>query len=156
MPDSKAVQLVIKSGIIPEEMLQQLVTWKLLPESAVGQAGSQPVSLEQGWRTVEDFVDTLGRAIEKESVTIKETRLASDKRFERIRLMFIGDDDGYSTLALVENDDCVAVPATGKKNPNKIYMQGLKREVWKIEERFQGDELTTLICHLKPVPQEES
>lgn len=156
MPDSKAVQLVIKSGMIPEEMLQQLVAWKLLPESAAEQAGSQPVSLEHGWRTVEEFVDTLGQAIDKESVQIKETRLASNKRFERIHMMFDNDDDGYMTLAIVESEDCVAVPATGKRNPREIVIRNVKREVWKIEERFQGDELTTLVCHLKPVPQEEA
>ena len=108
--------------------------------------------MEQGWPTVEEFVDTLGRAIDKESVQIKETSLNPDKKFERIRLIFDGDQS-YTSLALIESDDCVAVPATGKRNPRAIVVGGENREVWKVEERFQGDELTTLICHLKPVQE---
>ena len=149
MPDSKAVQLVIQSGMIPEEMLQQLVTWKLLPEEVKDQAGSRPVSLEQGWQTVEEFVDTLGRAIDKESVEIKETLLSSGKRYERVDL--IHDGASVSELAMVEGSDCIVVPATGRKHPHQAMLDGVKREVWKVEERFFGDELTTLVCYLKPV-----
>jgi hypothetical protein len=109
--------------------------------------------LEQGWPTVEEFVDTLGRAIDKESVQIKETSLDSDKKFERAVLDY--HDGANNSLVIVEGEDCVSVPATIKKHPHQITIGDVKREVWKVEERFQSGELTTLVCHLKPAPPAE-
>jgi len=76
----------------------------------------------------------------------------SDKRFERAHLFFGGDVD-TNTLVIVESDDCIVVPATGgRSHPHQASIAGVTRDVWKVEERFQGDELTTLVCHLRPVP----
>lgn len=148
MPNSKAVQLIVQSGMIPEEMLQQLVAWKLLPEKVKAQAGSRPVSLEREWRTVEDFVDTLGKVIEKESVELKETTIESNGRFERVDLIF-NKEPTLRELALV-GDNCVTIPATIKKHPEAVVLHGEGREVLKVEERFHCGELTTLVCHFKP------
>jgi len=80
MPSRKkepAVKLIIRSGMIPENVLLQLQQWKLLPPGSVEEAGTRPVSLESGWETAQAFVDNLERVIEDEANEIKETELTT-------------------------------------------------------------------------------
>lgn len=80
MPSKKkepAVRLIIKSGVIPENVLLQLEQWKLLPSGAAKEAGTRPVSLESGWGTAQEFVAALEKVIEEEASEVKETKLVT-------------------------------------------------------------------------------
>ena len=52
-----AVKLLIQAGTIPESTLRQLAGWRLLPNDCLEFSGRQPVSLENQWETIEQFID---------------------------------------------------------------------------------------------------
>jgi len=85
---SPAVRLLIKSGMVPEAVIRQLVSWRVLPEDSVEAHGTQKITLENEWETVDGFLNDLRQAISDEASTIRETILDSPGTFKRAELIF--------------------------------------------------------------------
>jgi len=83
-----AVTLMIKSGVIPETTIRQLIHWRLLPEGSEKLIGSQIINLEGAWETVENFIETLKDALVDEMKSIRETELDRPGGFRDAKLYF--------------------------------------------------------------------
>src|SRR6185295_15395931 len=73
---SRTVEMLIKSGIIPKNAVQQLEHWKVLEEGTAETVGSQPVSLESDSEQARQFTEELRQQMEIDNQTIRETELA--------------------------------------------------------------------------------
>jgi hypothetical protein len=71
------VKLMIEAGIVPNNAIQQLIKWKLLPEGADKMAGSHQVCLESKWEKIGEFIEALEGAIDRKDSVIQETNFSS-------------------------------------------------------------------------------
>lgn len=146
------VKLVIQSGIIPRETLEQLVKWKLLPKEALGEAGSRKASLKAGWSNAEAFVEHLDELISKEAQAIRESQFSLPGELVPVTVKTVGrplfHGDAYRDhmgRIFLGSDFCgkgvQAVQVGPKAGPMK--------NVVKIEERFIGERPSWVVCYLE-------
>ena len=81
--ETPVVRLLIRSGLVPENVLQQLSKWKLLDPRAVILDGTS----ELGWAQAADFARALESLIHQENVTIRESEVVSGT-FKRAWLFY--------------------------------------------------------------------
>jgi hypothetical protein len=104
---SPAVKLMIESGIIPKNTVQQMARWRLLPEDSIELSGKDPVALENESPKVEKFVEDLRGALTEEYSTIRQTDLDRPGHFEEVLLVF-------ENPRLLEQDTPVVVDKNGR------------------------------------------
>ena len=143
-----AVRLLIQSGILPVNTLQQLKGWRLLPEDCVKSHGSQPVTLESEWGTVKEFVDSLDAAIKQEASTIRETELDRIGKFVPCQLIIEGEEP-FRTSVFVDRLGHVILPGELKYEQTKhVHFYDKLHEVSRVESRYQGERLVAWVCYL--------
>lgn len=153
-----AVKLMIQSGMIPESTIRQLINWRLLPEDSEKLIGSQTVSLEGAWATVEKFVDTLKESLVDEMKTIRETELDRPGGFRDAKLYYSGKmGKGTCEKVFVDRLDRVVTPVIPKygKLTAIRFVGGPIRLVVKQEVRFEGDQKVAIVHYLE-LEKEES
>jgi hypothetical protein len=109
--DSPAVKLMIQSGLVPQNVVQQLVNWRLLPGDSVESTGSDPVTLEQGWESVEGFVAELNQVITEEMATIRQTDLNKSGHYEEAFLTFADSTMNRTQDVFVDQLGRLVLPA---------------------------------------------
>lgn len=146
-----AVQLVVQAGMIPENILKQLVAWKLLPEAVETQHGAQRISLESGWDSVEEFVGNLEEVIDAEAMEIRETTLEPPSAGYHIIRVDVGGKGLEGPLTVMSDGlGRLYLPKefAKKKIVSVIYGDGFIRKVRKVDTRYQGDEVIFLVCEV--------
>ena len=148
---SPAVRLLIKSGVVPANVLQQLVGWRLLPEACAQSLGSQPVTMTSEWKTVEAFVHALEAALRDEAQTIRETEFNQSGGFERGWLHIVGHESREENL-FVDRLGRVVLP--GDQTYEGVIAVSLigstRRKVTRIEPRYKGNRRVAWVCCLEP------
>lgn len=151
---SPAVKLMIQSGAVPQNALQQLINWRLLPEGSEESHGEREVTLESEWSTVEEFVGDLGKALSEESASIRETSFDTASSIRKAWLIF-EDIQKPSSNENVMLDRLGRVVLPGGDEYADVCeitfseYEGLhKREVVKKEPRHQGKERVAWVCYL--------
>lgn len=140
----KAVRLIVESGIVPRNALQQLANYRLIPESYVESHGTRPISLEQGWDTVEGFVDELGQALKEDIGTIRETEFDGPSGSARKATLYWKDEHGTyekNASAVVDKLGRVFVqPSEGLDKVIAVSIDGGEpQSVVRAEPRYEGD-----------------
>ena len=153
--ESPAVRLMIQSGLIPKNVVQQLVNWRLLPENSVESTGSAPVSLESNWESVEQFVDELGQALTKEMATIRQTELDQSGHYEEVFLVFADQTLNRSQDVFVDRLGRVVLPAKPEYDQllSVAFMSSngegkVTRVVVDKEPRYEGTRRSSLVIYL--------
>ena len=156
---SPAVKLLIQSGMIPENTLQQLINWKLLPGGYSSLHGDKPVSLESKWTTVEEFVDRLRAALTEEMGIIRETELDRTGGFRKAQMKACAPCcDTMHTLpdteVFVDRLGRVLLPARDPYTHVELVSLdgGAFREIVRRESRYEGEKQVAWVCYLEGDP----
>jgi len=121
----------------------------------LAEAGSHPVSGSLGWGTANDFVKNLERVIEEEASKIRETELPSLSTFSKAWLMVkpLGDKKNRKIKFSVVVDKLGRIHVPEPCSRCDIKEISLDNKVFKkvirTEERWNGNELATLVCYLE-------
>lgn len=159
--ETPAVQLLIQSGTVPENVLQQLVRWKLLSEEALAQDGSLPDSSSTGWKTAAEFVSTLNSLIDLEQSTIRETDFEVTGIVKVVYLKWgNGRFDKRGKVAILDSLGRVLIPEDMLGNGAKVVL-GISftpdisavRKVVSEEARFDGVTKTVTVFSIEPEGQ---
>ena len=158
-----SVKLMIQSGLIPENALQQLVNWRLLPETSVESSGSRPISMEKEWDDVESFVYELRTALDEEAKTIRETELDQVGEYRNVAVRIPSDTEAGVDWASETLD--VFVDRLGRVllPPKKKFEQAISvtflddenggestlKKVVQVENRFKGQKLAAYVIYLE-------
>ena len=151
--NSPAVKLLIQSGMVPEKTVRQLINWRFLPETSVDLHGSQEVTLENEWESVEEFIANLRKAITDEEGAIRETELDFAGEYEEVTLR-IKDGASETMRVFVDKLGRVILPSEPKYgNVESICIHNgsgrLEKEVLKREPRYQGERLASWVYYLE-------
>ncbi len=151
---SPAVKLMIESGAVPDNTLQQLINWRLLPEGSAESHGERKVTLESEWPTVEKFVDDLGKALSQESASIRETSFDTASSIKKAWLIFEDIQKPASNENIMLDRLGRVILPGGDEYADVCEItfseyEGLhRREIVKKEPRFQGKERVAWVCYL--------
>jgi hypothetical protein len=155
---SNPVKLMIDGGIVPENVLKQLVRWKLLPEDYASRVGPSEVEFD----SPEEFVHALQNAIDEESATIRETNLDQVDRAIDVDLFFgpgaelqqvRGSFDLLNRVILSSDVDAENLEQVGYSKDDHSYH---RRNVVRIEPRYEGDQHTHWVCYLEDTNVQEA
>ena len=152
-----AVKLLIQSGVVPENVLQQLISWKLLPESFSSLHGGHPVNLESNWESVEDFVGNLRTALTEEMGTIRETEFDRTGGFKRAALLTQPGGLRMVEDVFVDRLGRVLLPVRYPFNDAELISLdgGAFREIVRREPRYEGEKQVAWVCYLEPLKDGE-
>ena len=149
---SQVVKLMIKSGtLVPDNVLQQLKGWKLLPEGYVESIGNQDnISLEKEWPTVEGFLKDLQEAIQDEAATIRETVLDQHGGYDKAWVSIAGLEDRMMDI-FVDRMGRVVFPPDQKFEEVTFVklVEGPRQKVLKTEPRYKGGRRSAWVCYLE-------
>ena len=150
-----AVKLLIQSGVIPENTLRQLISWKLLPETSSSLHGDHPVSLESKWTTVEEFVDRLRASLTEEMGIIRETELDRTGGFRRAKLKACSSfcetmHELPDREVFVDRLGRVLLPARDPyAHVELVSLDGNPfQEIVQREPRYEGENQVAWVCYL--------
>jgi hypothetical protein len=144
---SKAVKLVIQGGLVPKEVLQQLIRWGLLPENSSELSGSQPTDYETSWDSAEEFVTELQQALSKEASTIRETELDPAGGFRKAKLEFVHGNHQTEQVFVDKLGRVVTPPGFPYKDLCFVTFEeeATRRTIVRHEQRYQGDQVSSLV-----------
>jgi hypothetical protein len=168
--DTPVVRLIIKAGLIPEDMLLQLKKWGLLAQETEQLIAGTPVATSlREWEEAGDFVQCLRRLIHEENATIRETEFVVAGTFKKVWLMCADENDTPACIcvdAVVDKMGRVFVASrllglsgVGGWNIKSVsfaeHSTDLKafKPVIKIEVRHEGEKE---IAHVVYVQEEEA
>jgi hypothetical protein len=146
------VKLVIQSGIIPKETLEQLVKWKLLPKEALEEAGSRKASLEADWSDAAAFVGHLDELINKEAEAIRESEFTLPGELVPVTVKMIGQPLFHGDAYKDRMGRIFLGGRFYRKGVQAIQVgpgAGPMKTVVKVEERFVGDRPSWVVCYLE-------
>ena len=159
-----SVKLMIQSGLIPNNTIQQLVNWRLLPESSVELSGTRPINMEKEWDDVESFVNELKTALDEEAKTIRETDLDQVAgEYQEVVLSFRVDESGAGSQeraqVFVDKLGRIVLPpdARYQELEEVIFLdeenggEPTNRNVVKVESRFKGQKVSSYVVYLEAV-----
>jgi hypothetical protein len=149
---SPAVKLMIESGMVPNNLLRQLVGWRLIPEALEQSSGGHPVTLENEWNSVEDFVRGLRSALRSEAATIRETELDRVGGFKDGVLHYALDTSCLGEMGelFVDRLGRVILPSHPRYEDVKaVDLDGVKKQVARIDARYEGEERVAWVLELK-------
>lgn len=152
MAPSQSTKMLIEAGIIPKNTLQQLVSWRLLPEDYAKSHGTRKVSLDtSNEEEVDEFVKDLGNAITKDMAEIRETDLTQSGGYQRVLLEFENSTLNGIYDVLVDKLGRLVVPAGSPWNRAlwATCEDGVRKIVLKCEDRYSGDRLTAQVIYLE-------
>lgn len=165
MSANPPVKLMIQSGLVPDNVLQQLVNWRLLPANSTELSGQSPISMEKEWDDVESFMNDLQSALDREAKTIRETDLDWAGGYHNVSLRLRGpkgeaDWFAENTEVLVDALGRVILPAKAKYK-DLLSITFLEegnghppalREVLQVECRYRANRVVAYVVYLKEVP----
>lgn len=154
--------MMIQAGLVPKEVVQQLVNWRLLPEDSVELTGSRPINMEKEWGDVETFVSDLRSALDEEAKTIRETELEHVGEYRTASVRVPSDDPGVDWKAetlevFVDKWGRIILP--GKDKYERVLSinllddenggQSTLQNVVRVERRFRGQKIATYVVYLE-------
>jgi hypothetical protein len=145
-----AVKLLIQSGVVPENTVRQLISWKLLPENFSSLHGGSPVSLESNWESVEEFVDGLKAALTTEMGSIRETEFDRVGGF-REAMLYLPDSPWVHEDVFVDRLGRVLLPAAEPySRVERLCLAGDPvREIVRREPRYEDKKQVAWVCYLE-------
>lgn len=147
----KSSQLLIEAGIIPKNILQQLVNWRFLPEDSIESHGSRQEALKDPESPESQmFARALARAISEDIADIRETELDHTGGYEVVSLDF-GNVGGQETM-FVDKLHRLIVPMEDRwqqLESVRFKEDEESRKVVKIEKRYQGDRVSALVIYVE-------
>lgn len=151
--------MMIQSGLIPENVVRQLVNWRLLPADSVGLTGSHPINMEKEWDDLESFVKDLKSALDEEAKTIRETELDQVGEYRPVSVRVSSDSEDWKSEVLdafVDRLGRVLLPPKSQfENALSItFLDGGNganpiKMVERIETRFRGDKVAAYVVYLE-------
>ena len=146
---SPAVKIMIKSGLLPENVLQQLVGWRLLPEHLKNSCGGHPEPFENEWSSVEEFLADLRNAHDTEALLVRETELVKAGGYFPATLACQGED--ICCDVFIDRLGRVVLP--GGANVEKITGVSVRganvQKVLNREPRYRGDQIIAWVLYLE-------
>lgn len=145
-----AVKLMIQSGIVPKNIIQQLIHWRMLPEDSEESIGSHPVTLEDEWPTVEAFLESLKSALVEEMKTIRETDLDQTGGF-RDAWVILDNGTKFAEKLFVDRLGRIVTPASLRwERLTAVEFLGQKaRPVVNKEPRYEGSDQVAIVHYLE-------
>jgi hypothetical protein len=140
-----AVKLLIESGMIPGDIVSQLVKWGHLPQSAEASIGTHRVSLESGRTIVENFLDKLNQLVDEDQEAVRETSFT----YGRYQQVEIGGEtvdlmiDGMGRIIVPEHIFC-----SGKVESVRLGSSREDHKILRAEPIFQGRETVAWALYL--------
>ena len=150
--------MMIQSGLVPENVVLQLVNWRLLPEDSARLTGSRPINMEKEWDDVESFVKDLRSALDVEAQTIRETELDPDGGYRSVSVQVPSDtQDWVAVEAFVDRLGRVFLPprpAFGEAISVIFLDEGNggnseTRKVVRVESRFRGEKVAAYVVYVE-------
>lgn len=148
-----AIQLLIRSGIVPRETLGQLVRWQLLPEEALGSSVDSSRTWEREWSRPERFVEEIARAVHDDE-RLRETELDVAGAYRRVWIRWRGgrfDREGREVI--VDRFGRIFLPGRfAQRDIIGISLTGRHEDIQHVssfERRYKGDEVSALVCLLE-------
>ena len=152
---SKSVRMMIQSGLIPKEALQQMENWRLLPEGSVELAGTREVTIEKGWDTVSEFVEDLNEVLSLEDRSIKETSLDKSGGFKKADLVFADHSlDGEEDVFVDMLGRLVLPPEQKYQELMSVTLKmsnggpPVVQQVVNMETRYEGNYVSAFVIYL--------
>lgn len=152
--------MMIQSGLVPENVVRQLVSWRLLPSDSTELTGSRPINLEKEWDDVESFVNDLRSALDEEAKTIRETELDQDGEYRAVSVRILSEDSDWVAKNLdvfvdrlgrvflpprPEFDKALSVTFLDEENGSKATIH----RVIRVESRFRGDKVVAYVLYVE-------
>jgi len=152
--------MMIQAGLVPENVVQQLVRWRLLPKDSAELTGSRPVSLEREWSDVESFVNELRSALDEEAKTIRETNLDNTGGYRPVSLRLRSQEeswraenvdvfvDQFGRVILPAKEryaDVLSITFLDEQNGSK----SAPRNVVQIERRYRDNKVTAFVVYVE-------
>ena len=147
---SPVVTLIIQSGMIPENLLKQLINWRLLPEDYNESPGNRILE----WPSAEEFVETLKKALMEEDGTIRETELNRSGQYKRALLHY--SDSAFDAVENIYVDGLGRVILPPVENYRQLAgitfldKSEERKAVAALEVRFQGRQESDYVLYLEP------
>jgi hypothetical protein len=140
---SKTVKLLIEAGMVPQNVVHQLVQWKLLPRSYESLGGESKIE-----RSSDEFVSALRDAIQEDTAMIRETEFDRVGGFQTV--MISGDSYTQTGQHFVDRLGRVILPAEYKVEPIKAMAvsDGPPLDVIRTEPRYEGEKQVAWVCYL--------
>lgn len=151
---SRTSELMIESGIIPKNTLQQLVNWRLIPEGSEVSHGKHPVSLDSSNKLeVKRFIKELSEALRQDMTEIRETELDSAGGYERADLGYESKEHVFADV-FVDRLERVVIPPTlsTPSDPVSVEIPARgkgARKVVRVEVRYLGDRPVAKVLYLE-------
>ena len=138
-------KMLLESGWIPAEMVSQLVSWKLLPETVMERLASCPISSEDARDKVARFLDQLEGTIESERAVLRETLFTYG---HYTNVLFNNEDDVVRVL--IDGLGRVVLPAVFSPLPTTIRLGGesSERAVINADPIYRGTETVAWLLTL--------
>lgn len=151
MSSKPAVKLMIQSGMVPKNAVEQLINWKLLPPTFSSLHGDSQVSSESEWETVEDFVKSLNLSLTEEMGTIRETELDRSGGFQLATLVEAPEGVARVEHVFVDKLGRVIFPVSKKfADVETVSLsQGPFLDIVRREPRYDGDRQVAWVCYLE-------
>jgi len=155
---SLSVKLMIQSGLIPENSLQQLVNWRLLPEDSVQLSGSRPINIEEDGEDVLEFVEELRGALDSEAKTIRETELDQVGEYKKACLAFSDDSIAPEDLdVFIDKLGRAILPSYSRYQKIRSIQfmgdgnsgQSGEKKVLSAEPRYKGQKVVAYVAYLE-------
>jgi len=79
MKKQTSFRMLVESGIVPQNTLQQLVRWRAIDPDLAERHGSRPVSLEKDSSEAQVWADQLSDCLDREAGEVRETDFTGKK-----------------------------------------------------------------------------
>lgn len=114
-------------------------------------AGTQQVSLESGWETVENFLEDLEYAVEKEKTEIRETEFSSP---EKLVDLWVKTDRsrsiGKEEARVDRSGNIFLSPKWANRRIAAISYDGVNyKKVRSVEYRYDDEHVSEVVCKLR-------
>lgn len=144
----EATRMLIASGLIPKQMIEQLVNWKALPEEALTEAGSHEGFSEDKARK---FLEYLEQLVDEEQESVRETSLGIEGDLTFVWLE--GMSPGAPLMLLQDKMGRIHIPAHFIEAEDvkkvRVGQYNNELEVVRVEEEYMGEDLAFLALSLE-------
>jgi len=159
-PKGTPMRLVMDAGLIPEEVISQMVDWRFLSEEEAGTPSSREAMSELVWEGPDAFIRMLGRALEKQEMEVRETDFTVAGDLSSVTLVYGGVAgeirrsehrvlDKWNRLYLPPGEEYV-------DNLSVVLVEGKTFRVEQDEMRYRGSEPCSRVLYLEEVEHETS
>lgn len=148
MRGKNSTELLVQSGVIPENTLRQMVQWKSLPEETLQSYGSRQVTLENGKKEVTQFVSRLQKNLDQESLDIRETEFSA-LEYTRVTVHFPSGEKEALDAGLDRLGRIHLPWRAGLETVAYVSHGTGKSRVLRVEPRYRDQKQVAWVCYLE-------